>query len=140
MSIIHFAFILTVYRPLVSLRLGLSKAHDGALVEMRESSVPISEEFKMISESFSEFDFVRALVAIFEFAIIALHPFFVIASAMLQLLTDLLQHSRIKSSFSDCMVIVGSSPCWFSKPPRKPPDPRKPRIYDPISRNVRFSS
>ena len=33
-----------------------------------------------------------------------------------------------------------SSPCWFSKPPRKPPDPWKPRIYDPISRNVRFSS
>ena len=128
MSIIHFAFILTVYRPLVSLRLGLSKAHDGALVEMRESSVPISEEFKMVSESFFEFDFVRAFVAIFEFATITLHPFFVIASAMLQLLTDLLQHSMIDSSFLDCIVIDidGSLPCWFLKSPRKPPDPRKP--------------
>ena len=102
---------------------------------MRESSIPISDEIQEgVQNPFFELGVVRTFIKMFQFVTLALHPFFAIAIVMLPLLTDLLQHSRINPSFLDCMVIVGSLPFWFWKPPRKPPDPQKllGKSRDPI--------
>lgn len=81
--------------------------------------VSISDESKMISELFLGLGFAGTLAANFEFALLALFPFFRLAIAVFFSISPSM---RIVESLSDCMVIVGSIEVWFLKPPRKPPD------------------